>query len=388
MFPKGGDACACYNRRRIAIRLRVGKGNLLGKLIKDQDWDAFVRVGAPNAGHTAIVDGRKVVATQLPLGAFFEEHPQIILGRGAVIYLPALQQELDMIRQRDLEPHILVDEECHVIQSYHVQREANGSLQRNIGSTSATAGKGIGACEQARLARDDGEAVLACQSDELRDMQGIHLIDTVAYLSKRQYDEKILVEGTQGYGLSLYHGIWPYVTSRDTTVSGILAQIGLAPDCLTKTYGVARTFPIRVAGNSGPFWPGSEELSWEENLAEFQPEVTTVTKKRRRIATFSTQQVERALISCGRSAEMMLSFVDYIDSRGEVIKAVEEAELEEFIGSRQLEDWLIDNFSGHLLESLRWISIGPGVEDIYRVRWYASIKALRREKETKGRGHG
>src|SRR5437667_411509 len=73
--------------------------------------------------------------------------------------------------------------------------------------------------------------------------------------------KKVLVEGTQGFGLSLYHSdSYPKATSRDTTVAGFLSEIGLSPLLVTEIVLVFRTFPIRVAGEqAGPL----NEITWE-----------------------------------------------------------------------------------------------------------------------------
>ena len=63
---------------------------------------------------------------------------------------------------------------------------------------------------------------------------------------------RILLEGTQGTSLSLHHGRYPHVTTRDTTVSGCLADAGISPSNVRKIIMVCRTFPIRVGGPSGP----------------------------------------------------------------------------------------------------------------------------------------
>ena len=55
-------------------------------------------------------------------------------------------------------------------------------------------------------------------------------------------NKRILIEGTQGTGLSLYHGQYPYVTSRDTTVSGCLSEVGIAPNRVRRVIMVCRTY--------------------------------------------------------------------------------------------------------------------------------------------------
>src|SRR5260370_1473368 len=75
--------------------------------------------------------------------------------------------------------------------------------------------------------------------------------------------KRILIEGTQGTGLSLYHGDYPYVTSRDTTVAGCLSEAGIAPTSVRRVIMVCRAYPIRVQnpknGTSGPL---SQEIDW------------------------------------------------------------------------------------------------------------------------------
>ena len=79
--------------------------------------------------------------------------------------------------------------------------------------------------------------------------------------------KRVLLEGTQGTGLSIYHGYYPHVTSRDTTVAGCLAEAGISPSRVRKVVMVCRTYPIRVqspeaAGRtSGPM---SQEITLEE----------------------------------------------------------------------------------------------------------------------------
>src|SRR6266436_7324925 len=62
---------------------------------------------------------------------------------------------------------------------------------------------------------------------------------------------RILVEGTQGTGLSIHHGQYPYVTSRDTTVSGCLAEAGIPPGRVRRVVMVCRSYPIRVKSPEG-----------------------------------------------------------------------------------------------------------------------------------------
>ena len=138
--------------------------------------------------------------------------------------------------------------------------------------------------------------------------------------------ERVLLEGTQGTGLSLYHGIYPYVTSRDTTASGCLAEAGIPPNRVRKVIMVCRTYPIRVQSpedkTSGPL----HDISWEEIARRSgqsasklrKAEKTTTTNRRRRIGEFEWDLLHRAALLNG-TTDIALTFTDYI--RKENIKA-------------------------------------------------------------------
>jgi adenylosuccinate synthase len=105
-----------------------------------------------------------------------------------------------------------------------------------------------------------------------------------------------IVEGTQGFGLGLHAGYYPNCTSSDCRASDFLAMAGISPwqaDDI-KVHVVARIYPIRIAGNSGPLM---NEVSWEQlGLPE---EFTTVTKKVRRVGMPDWPLVERAVRANG-----------------------------------------------------------------------------------------
>jgi adenylosuccinate synthase len=127
---------------------------------------------------------------------------------------------------------------------------------------------------------------------------------------------RILLEGTQGISLSIHHGSYPYVTSRDTTVAGCLADAGIAPSRVRRLIMVCRTYPIRVGGPSGPL---TIELTYEELARRSgipveelkKTELTTRTRKQRRLAEFDWEQLHRSAILNGPT-DIALTFLDYI----------------------------------------------------------------------------
>ena len=130
--------------------------------------------------------------------------------------------------------------------------------------------------------------------------------------------KKVLVEGTQGFGLSLYHSdSYPKATSRDTTAAGFLSEVGLSPRLVTEIVLVFRTFPIRVAGEQAG--PMKDEISWEILQRESGyphpiQEMTTVTKKLRRVARFDWELASQASV-VNRPTKIAVNGLDYFDYR-------------------------------------------------------------------------
>lgn len=137
-----------------------------------------------------------------------------------------------------------------------------------------------------------------------------------------QHRELVFVEGTQGTGLSVYHGEYPHVTSRDTSVAGCLSEAGIAPTRLRKSIMVVRSYPIRVQNpdekgyQSGPM---GKEIRWKDvadrseiPLSELrQHEKTSTTQRKRRVAEFNWWLLRRSA-SINGPTDIALSFADYI----------------------------------------------------------------------------
>lgn len=183
-----------------------------------------------------------------------------------------------------------------------------------IGST--LSGTGVAVAE--RIGRD--AFPLASSSEPLKEF----LADTKALMrSKLDRGDRILVEGTQGYGLSLYHSpFYPFVTSRDTTAAGFLAEAGLSPLDVDDVVLALRAFPIRVAGPSGPL---TNETTWEYithlgGHANLIQEYTTVTNALRRVATFDPTIVNQAIAS-NNPTRIVLNHLDYFDKEAHATRA-------------------------------------------------------------------
>ena len=218
-----------------------------------------------------------------------------------------------------------------IITESHRLRECDAHLNASIGSTQT----GTGAAVVDRVQRTP--SLIFAKDNELLKP---YLTDSKEYLaSKLSQGGRVVIEGTQGFGLSLLHGgHYPYATSRDTTAAGFLAEVGLSPLAVDDIVLVARAFPIRVPGNSGPL---PNEIDWDVVTTESHSvarleEVTSVTKKVRRVARFDAAVV-KAAIQSNTPTRMVLNHADYFDKRGNggsISRAIEAqvAAIEERIG--------------------------------------------------------
>jgi adenylosuccinate synthase len=289
--------------------------------------DLAIRTGAANAGHTFYYEGKAQIMRQLP-AAWTNRYAELAIGIGAVISPTVLLREIENIeRKLPIKHRLAIDPQAHVITEDQIIRESQSDLGYRIGSTSARAREGIGTATADKVLRLEG----CVQAKDYPAFKPF-LKDTVELVNATLDDgSSVLVEGSQGFGISLEHGHFPYVTSRDTTVSALAASIGVSPHHYrTRVVGVARSYPIRTNGNTGPFDEDSVELTWNEVAKRAaSPEVfherTTVTNQVRRIATFSMQGFLRACL-VNRPTDIALTFADYIDwaihNREEITKPV------------------------------------------------------------------
>lgn len=273
-----------------------------------------IRTGAPNAGHTVYYKEKKYVMRQIP-STWINPISKLVIGCSSVINIEILMEEISMLEKvTEVKNRLFIDPKAHIITEDQISREQQTNLAIRIGSTSAISGEGIGIAQADKVMRSEN-CKLAKDVKELKPF----LADTVDLINtKLDRGAFVLLEGTQGFGLDLNQGKFPFVTSRETTATAVAASVGIATHIYpVNVIGVTRTYPIRVAGNSGPFDSDSEEITWEdltERACATEPikEWTTVTKKVRRVATFSDLGFRRA-VKVNRPTEIALTFADYLD---------------------------------------------------------------------------
>lgn len=283
-----------------------GKGKVSHFLAQEQNARVAVRVGGSNSGHIVIDSfGNPIVFRQLPTAAIIP-NIKCVIGAGSYIEPQLLLNEIEIT---GLSPErLLIDPNAMIITNTEQLEEKNSSLRQSIGSTLS----GTGAAVRKRIKRNC-DVKLAKHEECLRP----YIQPVVPFMRHcLQKGERIIIEGTQGFGLSLLHSKdYPYVTSRDTTAAAFVSEAGLSPLDVDNIVLVIRSFPIRVAGNSGNL---PHEIDWETVTRESGSKVpiieyTSVTKAVRRVARFDPDVVKNA-IAVNRPSKIVLNHLDYVDA--------------------------------------------------------------------------
>jgi adenylosuccinate synthase len=281
-----------------------GKGKVALYFARKEKAKYCVRVGGPNSGHTAYLNTERLVFRTLPTGVV-DEAVTAVLPAGSYIDLPILKQEMEIMGLSS--ERLLIDENAVVISDSFKVAEGAAKMRQSIGSTES----GTCAAVIARIERGKGSRLLARDFDELKPF----ICDTKAILRRAcDHGEKVIIEGTQGFGLSLLHTAeYPYATSRDTSASAFLSEVGLSPFDVEEIVMVIRTFPIRVSGDSGPM---RDEITWDVLRKELRrtddmTEHTPCTNRIRRVARFDAEVVRRSIAS-NRPNVVVLNHLDYV----------------------------------------------------------------------------
>lgn len=294
----------------------TGKG-LLSSLIADYGIDTGLLThvtsnAGPNSGHTAYVP-HKVMTQQLPIATVMAVVRQCrvktTLNAGAVI-----------------DPNILLYEHANhnvgiLDLSIHPKAAVIGQVDRDAeaqGSVAAIAstGKGVGSAIARKVLRQNNVAE--------RDERLAHLVSP-----PDPWDwsvSKVMVEVSQGFSLGINQRFYPYSTSRECTVQQAIADANIPARRVQKVAACYRTFPIRVGnteqGNSGIGYWDQKETSWEE--LGLEPEFTSVTKRKRRVFTWSWTQFIDSL-QANEPDLVFINFAQYIkcpEERGRFLNEV------------------------------------------------------------------
>ena len=280
-----------------------GKGKLCAHMATTDKVDYMVRCGGPNSGHTVYHGNKRYQLRQVPAG-FVNPCTRLLIAPGALINPQVFLKELEICALDS--SRIGIDENAGVIEPIDLEHEQTLDLPARLGST----GSGVGSAVSRRALRGPTFR-LAKHHPDLKPFT-ISVRDELASAMRR--GQSIVVEGTQGFGLSLYHAaVWPYRTSRDTTAHSFLSEVGLGVRDFQVIMAI-RTYPIRVAGASGPL---PQEIEWRDVQREsgypyLVEEFTTTTNRLRRVAKFDWAIVKQA-VAANAPTQIALHGADYLD---------------------------------------------------------------------------
>ncbi len=245
-----------------------GKGKIISYLALKDDLDFCVRTGSVNAAHTVWKNGQRYALHMVPAG-FLNDKTRLLIAAGANVHVGQFFKELE---QTKVNGRIGIDQNASVIEEKHSEMDKASAVNKGIGTT----GWGVGPAIEERVRRT---AKLAKDIPELKPYvtDGIKEVNDGLDAGK-----KVLLEGTQGFMLSLFlSGGYPYVTSRDTGASAIASEAGVGPTRVDDVLIVYKSFITRVG--AGPL-PG--EISKEEAQKKGWFETAAGTGRDRRSAPF------------------------------------------------------------------------------------------------------
>ena len=258
-----------------------GKGKIVSYLCNQDKHSVIARGGVgPNAGHSVVVGEKKYGIRMIPSG-FVQKDARVLIGAGVLVNPDVVLEEIKLLKDYNLENRLGIDVRCAIITQKHIESDKKSDYLTNKIKTTQT---GCGPANVDRAKRTIG---LAKDEPKLKQFLTDVSEEVNNALDRR---EDVLLEGTQGFGLSLYYGTYPYVTSKDTSASSIAADVGIGPTRVDDVVLVFKAYTSRVGG--GPF---PTQITEEEAERRGIVEYGTVTGRRRSIGTFDFDLGKRAV---------------------------------------------------------------------------------------------
>ena len=319
-----------------------GKGKIIAYLALHDKPDIVARAGVgPNAGHTVYFRGKKFGLRQVPCG-FVYESARMLIGPGVLVNPEVLLKEA---AETGVGNRLGVDRRCAIIEASHIEQDRTSDhLKGKIGTT------GTG-CGPANVARVNRTVKLAENIHELKRF----LADVPQEVNDAlRNGKKVLIECSQGFGLSLLHGTYPYVTSKDTSASTAAADIGVGPTNVDDVMVVFKAYVSRVG--EGPF---PTEMPQEEAERLGIVEFGTVTGRRRRIGKFDFELAKRSAMING-ATQIVITCLDRLFKGCAGAKKFERlpAEAKEFVAKVE----------GELGVPVTVVSVGQEIDDVIDMR--------------------
>jgi adenylosuccinate synthase len=315
----------------------TGKGKMISYLAVKDKTAVTARAGVgPNAGHTVVFQGKTYKLRMLP-SAFTAPDCRLLIGPGVLVNPDILAKE---VKDLNVKGRVGIDPQCAIIEPKHMEADKKGFLAQEVKST----GSGSGPCNSDRVMRI---AKLARDFPELKE----YIVDVPLEVNTAISEGKsVLVEGTQGTYLSLFHGTYPYCTSKDVCAAAACSDVGVGPTNVDDVIVVFKAYNTRVG--AGPL---NGELSWEEAERRGWAEIATNTGRKRRAAPFDFDLAKRAVMLNG-ATQVTVTKIDILfpECAGATSYSDLPSKAKEFV----------ENIENKLKVPVAMLGTGPGTMDV------------------------
>jgi len=319
-----------------------GKGKLADILANESQLCCRAQ-GGNNAGHTIVANGVTYDFHILPSGLVNPNCVNVV-GSGCVVHVPSFFKELEALDKHGLDTtdRIYISDRAHVV--FDVHQLVDGLEEVELGGGNiGTTRKGIGPAYSSKMTRSglrmcdlfdeevfekklrrvadgykkrfgdllqyDVEEEIA-RYKELRPKIAPYVVDQVPLLqSAKEKNAKILVEGANALMLDIDYGTYPFVTSSNTGLGGVITGLTLGWRSIKEVIGVVKAYTTRVG--SGPF-PTEQLNEVGETLQKVGHEVGVTTGRKRRCGWLDLVVLKHSH-ACNDYTSLNLTKLDVLD---------------------------------------------------------------------------
>ena len=326
-----------------------GKGKVVDVL--SENAKACIRFqGGHNAGHTLVINDKKFILHLIPSG-ILRDNVKSVIGNGVVVSLDALIAEITELEHNgiSLSNKLFISENCHLILPTHIALDQ--ARERKLGKKSiGTTGRGIGPSYEDKISRKGirlldlkNKTIFLKKLDDLMDYHNFilenyfhtdsinthavarelldkyykiskYIIDTDDYINDLCKEGGVVFEGAQGTMLDVDHGTFPYVTSSNTTLSGVVSGTGANMSLIKYGLGITKAYSTRVG--HGPF-PSELNNNIGEKIGKIGGEIGATTGRTRRCGWLDLKVLKKS-IRLNNLSGIALTKIDVLDNFDEI----------------------------------------------------------------------
>ena len=359
-----------------------GKGKVVDVL--SESAKACIRFqGGHNAGHTLVINDKKFILHLIPSG-ILRDNVKSVIGNGVVVSLDALIAEITELEDNgiSLSNKLFISQNCHLILPTHIALDQ--ARERKLGKKSiGTTGRGIGPSYEDKISRKGirlldlkNETIFLKKLEDLMDYHNFilenyfhtesintqtvakelfdkynqikkYVIDTDEYINDLCKEGGVVFEGAQGTMLDVDHGTYPYVTSSNTTLSGVVSGTGANMSLINYGLGITKAYSTRVG--HGPF-PSELSNNIGEKIGKIGGEIGATTGRTRRCGWLDLKVLKKS-IRLNNLSGIALTKIDVLDDFDEISICVD-------YGSIDYETFEVENLEFIKLPGWRESTVG------------------------------